>query len=113
MNNSKKNAIYISFYNDLSKIMKITDKNDPGELYLEIPSPEEYYDFKSKTIKSNVNDDDENMMNNDNNNNNYYSILQLPTDKNNNLHFAKLLKLDSGAIALHIPYIKLFLFGSE
>ena len=93
---SKKKNIYMSKYNDLSKIYDISN----NKLFKTIPIPNSYYNSKYnklmsivylRTVKS-------------------YSLLGLNYD---NIHDdlnkkSTLIKLRSGVIALRIPYTKLF-----
>ena len=86
-----KQLLLFSKYNELNKIY-----NNNNELFITLPSPNHYYDSKEKKIK-NINDDDNIIYE-------PYSILGL----NNNNNNATLIKLESGIVAVKIPYMKLF-----
>lgn len=99
----------MSYYNDLSKVIKTPSKRDKGEVYTIIPSPEKYFDYQTKEITNNLDDDNNNIFENFD----HYSILHASPKQNDNKNIAKFIKTPNGLIYLHIPYCKLFLFEIE
>ena len=103
--------LYMSKYNDLSKIYNI---NDDKKVIKTIYSPKYYYNVRLRKIEK-----ISNLIKNDNILVNNYSILGLNNNNNNNDNDdddddkAKLLKLESGYIVLKIPYLRLFKIYKE
>ena len=95
-NDGNDNNILYSKYNDLSKIYDLNS----NKLILTIPSPNHYFDCEKKRIIHPIYQYSK------------YSILGL-NDNNDDDNKSHLIKLNSGIIALKIPFMKLFKFYME
>ena len=95
---SKNKTLKFSKYNNLSEIYKFPNNK---KVIKKIPSPNLYYNAKYDIFRPIIHKNDGKFTN--------YSVLGL--DNNNNK--ARLIKFETGVIALKIPYLKLITLYKE